>query len=138
MTVHTSYDTDTIYTIGYGLRPWKDLVGLLESVGVTAVVDVRSSRKSRRIEFTGPWLDSHLYAIGIESLWFGDQLGGKRAGSYHKHLATEEGENGLQRVEALADRYVVALMCAEKDVRRCHRRHIAAALEARGWTVVHL
>jgi uncharacterized protein (DUF488 family) len=29
-------------------------------------------------------------------------------------------------------------MCAERLPQQCHRRFIAAALEARGWRVLHL
>jgi len=45
---------------------------------------------------------------------------------------------GLARLEALAGEMRTAVMCAEGDWHRCHRRLIADALTARGWHVVHL
>ena len=45
---------------------------------------------------------------------------------------------GLERMEALAAEATTAILCAEAEPGRCHRRFLAAALEARGWTVAHL
>ena len=45
---------------------------------------------------------------------------------------------GLAKLETLAADGPVLLLCAEADPDRCHRRFLAAALEARGWPVAHL
>ena len=41
-------------------------------------------------------------------------------------------------LEDLARERRTAVMCAEADWTRCHRRLIADALTVRGWRVVHL
>ncbi len=51
---------------------------------------------------------------------------------------TPEFAAGLERLEGLARERRTAIMCAEAHPSRCHRRLIADALLARGWTVVHL
>jgi uncharacterized protein (DUF488 family) len=53
-------------------------------------------------------------------------------------MAEPQFAEGLGRLERLAARRVTAVMCAEADWRRCHRRLIADALVARGWRVLHL
>ena len=45
---------------------------------------------------------------------------------------------GLTRLETLAADRPTAFMCAERDLRQCHRRFIAQALLSRGWQVQHL
>jgi len=44
---------------------------------------------------------------------------------------------GSHRVE-LAEARRTAIMCAEGDWRRCHRRLISDALVERGWWVLHI
>ena len=50
----------------------------------------------------------------------------------------QERDAAVARLEALGSERPTAVMCAEGDWRRCHRRLIADALTARGWHVVHL
>jgi uncharacterized protein (DUF488 family) len=45
---------------------------------------------------------------------------------------------GLERLESLGRERRTAVMCAEGDWRRCHRRLIADALLIRGWQVAHV
>jgi uncharacterized protein (DUF488 family) len=45
---------------------------------------------------------------------------------------------GLGRLEQLAGERRTAVMCAEANWRRCHRRLIADALTAAGWSVLHI
>jgi uncharacterized protein (DUF488 family) len=58
--------------------------------------------------------------------------------AYADHMASEEFATGLARLEALARTQRAAIMCAEGDWWRCHRRLIADALVVRGWCVVHV
>jgi uncharacterized protein (DUF488 family) len=53
-------------------------------------------------------------------------------------METEEFAAGLSRLEALARERRTAIMCAEGDWRRCHRRLISDALARRGWRVLHV
>jgi uncharacterized protein (DUF488 family) len=53
-------------------------------------------------------------------------------------MESEEFRAGLERVESLARERRTAIMCAEAQWTRCHRRLVSDALLVRGWTVVHI
>ena len=128
-----------IYTVGHSNRSLAALVDLLQRAGVQVVADVRRRPRSRR----WPWFDraaleAALPAHGLAYHWLGDDLGGYTDPPYPAYTRTPAFARGLARLEALAAAHPTALLCAERDWRRCHRRFIADALCARGWEVVHL
>jgi uncharacterized protein (DUF488 family) len=57
---------------------------------------------------------------------------------YADYMATPEFAAALARLERAASERPAAIMCAEAQWWRCHRRLIADALIARGWRVWHL
>ena len=57
---------------------------------------------------------------------------------YADHMASEEFERGLERLLALAGEPRTAIMCAEAQWWRCHRRLLSDALLVRGLMVVPL
>ena len=57
---------------------------------------------------------------------------------YADHMASDEFAAGLGRLEAVARERRTAVMCAEAQWRRCHRRLLSDALLARGWEVLHV
>jgi uncharacterized protein (DUF488 family) len=57
---------------------------------------------------------------------------------YADYMATDEFAAGLERLLALAESRRVAVMCAEAQWWRCHRRLIADVLVARGIEVLHI
>jgi uncharacterized protein (DUF488 family) len=71
----------------------------------------------------------------------GSPNGGWRAGQfqgYADHMGSEEFASGLARLFELADRRRTAVMCAEAQWWRCHRRLLSDVLVARGVTVTHV
>jgi uncharacterized protein (DUF488 family) len=143
-----------IFTIGHSTHELPDFTGLLERHGVLLVADVRRFPGSRRMpRFGAEALAEALSAegIGYEHL---EELGGRRrphrgsgAGAgwenagfrgYADHMATHEFAAGLDRLEELARARPTAVMCAEGQWRRCHRRLLADVLEVRGWRVLHI
>ncbi len=54
------------------------------------------------------------------------------------HLACADGEAGLAELMAWAQPRQAALLCSEALWTKCHRRLIADALVAKGWSVRHL
>lgn len=143
-----------ILTIGHSTHPIERFVRLLRASGVELVADVRRFPGSRRNpQFGADALAERLAAAGIGYTGLGDELGGRRRSrpdspndawrveafrAYADHTATEEFARGLARLESLAGERRTAIMCAEGDWRRCHRRLIADALLARGWRVLHI
>jgi uncharacterized protein (DUF488 family) len=143
-----------VLTVGHSTHPTDRLVKLLRAHRVELVGDVRRFPGSRRHpQFNADVLARTLGDAGIAYEQLGDELGGRRrprrdspnAGwrvaafrGYADHMATAEFAAGLERLEALARERRTAIMCAEGDWRRCHRRLISDALQARGWRVLHI
>ncbi len=127
-----------IHTVGLGGRPLSRVLELLRRARVTRVVDVRRYGSSdRHAHLAAPALHAALREAGIEVHDLGDLLGGDRRGGYPRHMGTAGFRKGLARLEALALEAPTAILCAERDPERCHRRFLAGALEKEGWTVVH-
>jgi uncharacterized protein (DUF488 family) len=145
-----------IYTIGHSTRTIAELVSLLQQVGVSLLVDVRSIPRSRAApQFNGDTLATSLAAHGIGYRQLA-ALGGRRHHrkgappslntywrveafrSYADHAATAEFRDGLEALRALAAGQRCAIMCAEAVWWRCHRRIIADYLLAGGARVEHI
>ena len=154
-----------IVTVGHSTHTIGRFLGLLAGAGVELVADVRRFPGSRRNpQFGAGPLAASLARAGIGYESFGEELGGRRqttrraapddplAGgaddnsawrnpsfrAYADHMSSAEFSAGVRRLESVADGRRVAVMCAEADPSRCHRRLIADALSARGRRVVHL
>jgi uncharacterized protein (DUF488 family) len=145
-----------ILTVGHSTHPLEDFVALLRGADVELVADVRRYPGSRRNpQFGAEALSGSLADAGIDYKWLGEALGGRRSTSastsvdnsawrnaafraYADHMWAPEFAAGLQRLERLARERRTAVMCAEAHPSRCHRRLIADALLARGWTPIHL
>jgi uncharacterized protein (DUF488 family) len=136
-----------VFTIGHSSHPLDAFAALLHGAGVTQVADVRRWPRSRR----HPHFDDDALAVELASSGVAyahvAELGGHRdrlAGSvndgwdleafngYADHLASAEFGRGLERLLALAAARPTAVMCAEGDWRRCHRRLLADVLVSRG------
>lgn len=135
------------FTVGYGGRKPDEFTSLLTSSGVKTVIDVRlrpdrasvgSYAKTREPEKGVAGLLAKA-GIGYVSL---PELGNPFLDyddwpeRYEQFLALA-GPVLFDRLEGVAG--PVCLMCAEKKVCECHRRHIAEYLEReKGWTFTHL
>ena len=143
-----------ILTLGHSTHPIERFLELLRSADVAAIADVRRYPASRRNpQFDAAALAASLEQVGVDHEWFGEELGGRRTlgradrpsawqnrafRAYADHMAEPPFAEGLGRLERLAAERLTAVVCAEADWRRCHRRLIADALVARGWRVLHL
>jgi uncharacterized protein (DUF488 family) len=141
------------FTIGHSTHTLDALARLLAAHGVRCVADVRRFPSSRRHpHFARDALEAGLrpHGVGYAHL---EALGGRRSASrdspndglenaafrgYADHMASAEFAAGLERLEALAAAAPTAVLCAEALWWRCHRRLVADALVARGWTVDHI
>ncbi|HSM02274.1 MAG TPA: DUF488 domain-containing protein [Acidimicrobiia bacterium] len=141
---------ETIYTIGHGRAAFPEIQRLLDAVGVSTLVDVRSSPVSRRApHFSRPELDEACAAAGIGYRYLGRHLGGRPTAP---ELLTPEGEPDPLLIAAtpgfaadlgilveLAADGPIAMLCSEEDPGRCHRATmIAPELVDRGVSVAHL
>jgi uncharacterized protein (DUF488 family) len=126
---------------------------LLQSHGITRLVDVRTVPRSRRNpQFNRDALPKSLQAVGIGYEHM-EGLGGLRPAlphssntgwensafrGYADYMQTAEFEASLDSLIDLAGQEHVAIMCAEAVYWRCHRSLIADALTVRGIQVEHI
>jgi uncharacterized protein (DUF488 family) len=142
-----------ILTVGHSNHEEGSFLELIRGAGVELIVDVRANPRSRYPQFNRSALAGTMKAAGIGYAPLGADLGGRREPNpdsvntaledgpfrgYADHMGTAQFEAGLGMLEDLARERRTAVMCAEGDWTRCHRRLIADALVARGWRVTHL
>ena len=104
---------------------------------MNVVADVRRHPGSRRVPWTNAGEIERVLPVGYLHL---PELGGRRGPdpfrSYAEHMESAEFAAGVERLLALEG--PAAMMCAEADWRRCHRRLVADALVERGIEVMHI
>jgi len=135
-----------VFTIGYGGRSPAEFVQMLADSGVKTIVDVRL-RPDRAA--MGAFAKAKSPDKGIERL-LGDAGVGYRSFIElgNVFLDFDDWQDRYARLLAQASDLLMerllevpppfCLMCAEKKVSECHRRHIADSLLKRGWKVTHL
>lgn len=143
-----------IYSIGHSNLAAHDLLRLLRNFSVEVVVDVRRQPRSRRHpHFERGALSASLAAAGIDYLWWGETLGGRRQPradspnialadaslrGYADHMLGEQFRAAARELAALAARRITAFMCAEADHLHCHRQLLADHLARMGNAVCHI
>lgn len=127
-----------LHTVGLGSRSLETILEILTVSHAKRVVDIRRYPSSaRQPHLDAPLLHAALRERGYEVIPMGDLLGGDRTGGFENYMETAAFRRGLARLEAAADEVPTALLCAEQEPDRCHRRFICAALEAKGWQMAH-
>lgn len=138
-----------VFTIGYAQLNATSFVRLLDLHGVNAVCDVRSNPVSKSYpDFSQKRLKAWLKTHDIDYVPLCRELGARPLDktvyvdgcvSYDLLASTDYFERGLERVLAGADRFNIALMCAERDPITCHRTIlIARSLAKRGIEIEHI
>ncbi len=120
-----------IFTVGHSNLSIKDFIALLEQHHITAVADVRSHPYSRYLpHFNREPIQAVLRNAKIKYVFLGRELGARSSdlscyvggkALYEKIAATDLFTEGIERVIQGAQKYKIALMCAEKDPITCHR-----------------
>src|SRR5574337_1071189 len=144
----------TVFTIGHSKRPIEAFIALLKGAGVDLLVDIRAFPASRfSPQFNKAALAASLEAAGIAYRHL-PALGGRRPKSktpspngfwrvqgfrnYADYALTEGFRQGFDELLALAGTHTVAIMCAEADWHKCHRRIVTDYLLAAGVDVRHV
>ena len=146
-------DTNEIFSIGHSTHKSGDFISLLERARVHLLVDIGRHPGSRQVPWTSSDRLEQLLADNSIDYLHLPELGGRRRPvtasanngwhnaqfqGYADHLATPEFAAGLNQQEPRARYQPVAVMCAEAQWWRCHRRLLSDALVVRGWRVLHL
>src|SRR3954469_14664749 len=142
-----------LLTVGHSTHALPEFLSLLRGAGVELVADVRRFPGSRRHpHFGGEALAASLGEAGIGYAHL-VELGGRRSAmpdspndgwqvaafrGYADHLRSDEFARGRAHLEELALSRRVAVMCAEAQWWRCHRRLVADVFAFSGWSVVHV
>lgn len=136
-----------VMTIGHSTHPLDEFIGLLQTHGVTCVVDVRTVPRSRHNpQFNKASLPRGLKRAGLSYVHM-PGLGGLRHAmadstnlgwhntSFRGYADYMQSPEFAQSIDALIQRAKqgqIVLMCAEAVPWRCHRSLIADALLVRG------
>ncbi len=124
-----------IYTVGTSNRAIEQFIDLLKKYKHRGR-DVRSFPTSRFEHFKKEVMSGYLKEAGIEYIHL-KELGGYRKRGYKSYIKTSEFEEGLKKLEEIADDRTAAIVCAEKPW-RCHRRYITDELSKKGWEIKHI
>ena len=114
-----------LYTIGYGGRTPNEVLVLLRKQEVRVLVDVRALPRSRIPGFSKGELARFLRSENI-TYYHIEALGNanRKAGPGEPTQLVDE-TSGLSALLDILSRYEVAIMCAERDYKYCHRSYIA-------------
>jgi uncharacterized protein (DUF488 family) len=134
------------FTIGYGGRDPRDLIAALRGNAIQLVIDVRL-RPGRA--YLGAYAKAKSSEKGLAGLLARESIGYVSLPELGNPFLDDE--NWETRYQAhlaanvasllaplLHETRRFCLLCAERDVARCHRRAIALQLEAAGWRAIHL
>jgi uncharacterized protein (DUF488 family) len=143
----------TVWTIGHSTHTFEAFLALLAAHGIELLADVRSVPGSRRHpQFHRAALARALPEHGIEYVHL-PRLGGWRRPApespnggwrnasfrgYADYAMGEEFAVGLTELRELAASRHTAVMCAEAQWWRCHRRLVADRLVVAGDAVCHI
>lgn len=139
-----------LFTIGHSNHAPEHFQRLLSQHGIEVLVDVRSSPRSRYVD----WADRSKIAgvteaVSVRYLFLGKELGGRpepaafydEAGRvlYGKVSKSADFLAGIERLRQGVQRYQVAIMCSEENPTACHRRLLVAkVLLEGGWVITHI
>ncbi len=128
---------NTVYTIGYGNLEVNRFIKLLKDNNIQVLCDIRSLPYSKfNPDFSKDTLEISLRKNSIKYIFMGNELGGRSDDpncydendqiDYEKYAETDIFKKGLERLLGGIDKYVIALMCSEKEPERCHRSLLVA------------
>jgi uncharacterized protein (DUF488 family) len=135
-----------LLSIGHSNHPIGKFIELAKSAGVEEIADIRSIPASRFCpQFNRANLEKSLSKAGIGYVYLGDALGGRQKNMKLPNVKSSGGQmpdySAMARIgafqkgiDALLDEAKnkrVAMMCAERDPKDCHRFHLVGKFLAR-------
>jgi uncharacterized protein (DUF488 family) len=138
-----------IYTVGHSSQSIESFIAHLQRHAVEVAADVRSQPYSARFpHFSRQFLEESLKAAGMRYVFLGRELGARRDeaqcyvdghASYDLIAKLPVFAAGIDRLLAGAQKYRIALMCAEQDPLTCHRTILVCReLKKHGASIRHI
>lgn len=140
-----------VFTIGHSTHTAEQFLGLLNTYGIDALIDVRSTPYSRIApQFNKEALADTLQEHGITYAHFAKEFGARHTTpslldakgrvDFDKVRASEPFKQGLSRLDAALDLgYNITLMCSEGNPFDCHRfSMVSYQLVKDGFEVSHI
>jgi len=124
---------DKLFSIGSGNEDLESFINRLKRWSINCLVDLRSQPYSEYVpHFNRERLSDSLRSRGIAYLYFGDKLGGRPHGGFEKFRTSEKFKENIDLLLTQIEGKIPALMCAEFDISKCHRRFIAVEIIKKG------
>jgi len=138
-----------LYTVGHSSQSIEQFVSQLQRHGIELIADVRSQPYSKRYpHFSREALQKSLTVADIRYLFLGRELGARRdepqccvdgQASYQEIARLPNFVRGIERLLDSADKYRIALTCAEHDPLTCHRTILVCReLRQRNVSIKHI
>lgn len=139
-----------LFTIGHSNHALQVFIGLLRRHGIAIIADVRTAPWSRHVpHFNKKPLARALEQVNVQYVFMGEALGGKTKDpaflndkgnpDWAKLSGRKSFQEGVNRLMEIGHRQKTAILCAEENPDRCHRRHlITRVLVERGIEVNHI
>ncbi|NQU71045.1 MAG: DUF488 domain-containing protein [Rhodospirillales bacterium] len=139
-----------LYTLGHSRHGIAQFIDLARQHGITLIADVRGQPFSRyNPQFNREHFRNSLEAAGIAYQWFGDRLSGRPV---EREFYGADGEvlwdklrqwpellDALDKLLFQAAHKTIALVCAEEDPMKCHRRfQLTPPLIDSGAEIIHI
>ena len=126
-----------VYSIGHSNVTFDRFIDILKTLKIEYLIDVSSVPISSYVpHFNKNNLENSLADYGIEYLYAGEKLGGRQKLDISKYAKTKEFKLGINKIEDIIKTGITAIMCSEKDFKKCHRRFICDALINEGYNVI--
>ncbi|WP_051670408.1 DUF488 family protein [Bryobacter aggregatus] len=114
-----------LFTIGHSNHSIERFLDLLLAHNISQLVDVRTLPSSRfSPQFNREALREALAAKGIEYVYAGQHLGGKRRENYSDLRDTQGFKQAVRELIVDSQERPTVIMCAEEDPYQCHRRFL--------------
>jgi uncharacterized protein (DUF488 family) len=138
-----------VFTVGHSSQSIEEFIASLQRHAIEVVADVRSRPYSRRFpHFSRESLQSTLKAADIGYVFLGRELGARRDepecyvdghAEYDRIVTLPAFAEGINRLLDGAQKYRIALMCAEQDPLTCHRTILVChELQRHGVALTHI
>ena len=129
----------TAYLIGHGNRKLAEFIGLLKERKIKSLIDVRSIPYSRfAYQFNREYLRKCIEKESITYIYMGDSLGGRREEGFEEYIKSKAFKNAIAKLIEIIRTRIIAIMCAETDYSKCHRRFIGEELSKQGFSVENI